>query len=175
MALGVSRASDHGFSALDPAVQTAANPDRDGYANTSATLRLTQSLAPGHALSAGWLHSDGRLDYDSAFDTPADLQTSRTRKDMLHLRSENTIRKGWDSSLTLSTQRENVRQHASGQFGFDSRYLTGGHGLNWVNTLELGTGLIATGGVDLQRQTIEGEGSYDRGRQVQARFGAALP
>ena len=172
VALGVSRASDHGFSALDPAVQTAANPDRDGYANTSATLRLTQSLAPGHALSAGWLHSDGRLDYDSAFDTPADLQTSRTRKDMLHLRSENTIRKGWDSSLTLSTQRENVRQHASGQFGFDSRYLTGGHGLNWVNTLELGAGLIATGGVDLQRQTIEVEGSYDRGRQVQALFGA---
>jgi vitamin B12 transporter len=171
VALGISRSSDRGFSALDPTVQAAANPDRDGYANTSATLRLTQALAPGHALSAGWLHSDGRLDYDSAFDTPADVQRSRTRKDMLHLRSENQFRPGWDSSLTLSTQREDVRQHASGQFGFDSRYLTGGHGLNWLNTLELGAGLSATAGVDLQRQTIEVEGSYERGRNVRALFG----
>jgi vitamin B12 transporter len=171
VALGLSRASDRGFSALDPAVRPAANPDRDGYGNTSASLRLTQSLASDHALSAGWLHSDGRLDYDSAFDTPADVQTSRTRKDLLHLRSDHTVRPGWDGSLTLSTQREDVRQHASGAFGFDSRYLTGGQALNWVNALALGAGLQATAGVDLQRQTIEVAGSYDRGRSVQALFG----
>lgn len=171
VALGVSRASDRGFSALDPAVKPAANPDRDGYGNTSASLQLTQALAPGHGLSAGWLHSDGRLDYDSAFDTPADVQNSRTRKDLLHLRSENLVRPGWDSSLTLSTQREDVRQHASGAFGFDGRYLTGGHALNWVNTLELGAALTAIAGIDLQRQTIEVAGSYDRGRNVQALFG----
>lgn len=172
VALGISRASDTGFSALDPAVRPAANPDRDGYANTSASLKLTQALAPGHALSAGWLHSDGRLDYDSAFDTPADVQTSRTTKDLVHLRSENAIRAGWDSSLTLSSQREDVRQHASGAFGFDSRYLTAGHALNWVHTLDLGTGLTGTAGIDLQRQTIEVEGSYARGRNLQALFGA---
>ncbi len=171
VALGLSRASDRGFSALDPAVQPAANPDRDGYGNTSASLRLTQALAPGHDLSAGWMHTDGRLDYDSAFDTPADLQSSRTRKDLLHLRSENAVRAGWDSSLTLSTQREDVRQHASGQFGFDSRYLTEGHALNWVHTLALGTALNATAGIDLQRQTIDVEASYARGRTVQALFG----
>lgn len=171
VALGLSRASDRGFSALDPAVRPAANPDRDGYANTSVSLRLTQALATGHALSAGWLHSDGRLDYDSAFDTPADVQNSRTTKDLLHLRSENTIRSGWDSSLTLSTQREEVRQHASGAFGFDSRYLTGGHTLNWVHALALGPSLNATAGIDLQRQTIDVEGSYARGRNLQAAFG----
>jgi vitamin B12 transporter len=182
VALGASRVSDSGFSALDPAVRPAANPDRDGYANTSASLRLTQALAPGHALSAGWLHSDGRLDYDSAFDTPVDVQTSRTRKDLVHLRSDNAVRSGWDSSLTLSTQREDVRQHASGAFGFDSRYRTGNHALNWVHMLALGQGLQASAGIDLQRQTIDVvamqrqtidvDASYARGRTVQAAFGS---
>lgn len=177
VSLGVSRVSDRGFSALDPASLPAANPDRDGYGNTSAAFNLSRALADGHSLALGWVHSDGRLDYDSAFDTPADLQRSRTRKDLFSLRSDNQISAAWHSSASLSTQREDVRQQTTGTVGADSRYRTRSDVLNWVHTLALSPAATLTGGLDVQRQSVDVDdgygGIYARGRTVAALFGSA--
>lgn len=177
VSLGVSRVSDNGFSALDPARQPAANPDRDGYRNSSAVFNLSQALADGHGLALGWVHSNGELDYDSAFDTPADLQTSRTRKDLFSLRSDNQISAAWHSSASLSTQREDVGQNTTGAFGADSRYRTRSDALNWVHTLALPPAATLTGGLDLQRQSVDVDdgfgGMYAKGRTVAALFGSA--
>ena len=177
VSLGLSRVSDKGFSALDPARQPAANPDRDGYGNTSAVFNLSHALAAGHRLGLGWVHSAGSLDYDSAFDTPADVQRSRSRKDLLSLRSDNELSAAWTSSTSLSTQREDVREHTTGSFGADSRYRTRSDALSWVNTLKLSPTATATAGLDVQRQSVEVDdgfgGLYDTGRTLWAVFGSA--
>ena len=175
LSLGVSGVRDGGFSAIDPAQQPAANADRDGYRNTSASFNLSHPLADGHRLGLGWLHSDGKLDYDSAFATPADVQTSRTTKDLFSLSSDNRFSAAWTSRLLLSSQGEKTRNDETGSFGYSSRYKTQVDGLNWTNTVILSPALTLTAGLDHQRQQITANdgfgGQYDRLRNVNAVFG----
>ncbi len=177
LSLGVSGERDKGYSVLDPARQPAANPDRDGYRNTSAALNAAHTLAAGHTLRAGWVHSDGRLDYDSAFATPADQQSSRTRKDLLHLSSENAWSARWHSRASLSSQRDDARYHESGDWGYRARYRTVVDSLNWDNTLRLDAGWTLNAGLDLQRQAIDADdgfgGRYRHARDTAALFGGA--
>ena len=173
LSLGVSRERDRGFSALDPASVPAANPDTDGYRNTSLAFKLQQALAPGHSLGLGWVRTDGRLDYDSAFATPADVQTSHTVKDLFSLVSDNQLSSAWRSAVSLSRQTEDARLVESGSFGFNARYQTRVEALNWVNTLALSPGTTLTAGLDHQRQHIDAdEGAvYAHSRRLTALFG----
>lgn len=175
LSLGVSRESERGFSALDPQQVAAANPDRDGYRNTSAAFNLSHPLADGQRISLGWVHSDGRLDYDSAFATPADVQTSRTRNDVLSLASDNRIAPNWTSHAAVSTQRDDARYDESGAFGFSGRYKTTVDALNWINHITLAPTTTADAGLDWQRQRIDADdgfgGVYARARDVSAFFG----
>ena len=175
LSLGLSGQRDRGFSALDPSRIATANPDADGYRNTSLAFNLSQALAAGHRLGLGWVHSDGRLDYDSAFATPADVQTSRTVKDLLRLASDNQISGAWHSALGLSTQRDDARLFESGSFGYTGRFQTRVEALNWVNTLTLSPAATLTAGLDHQRQHIDADdgfgGIYAKSRQTTALFG----
>lgn len=175
LSLGVSGVRDNGYSALDPAQQPAANPDRDGYRNTSANFNLSHGLADGHRLGLGWSRSDGKLDYDSAFATPADVQASRTTKDLFNLSSDNRWSATWGSRLLLSSQRDDTRDEQTGDYGYSARYKTRVDGLNWTHTVDLAPALRMTAGLDLQRQRIEADdgygGLYDQSRRVDAVFG----
>ncbi len=175
LSLGVSGVRDEGFSALDPAQQPTANPDRDGYRNTSSNFNLSQALADGHRLGLGWLHSDGKLEYDRGdeFAKPADRQTSRTTKDLFNLSSDNRFSASWTSRMLLSSQREKTAYDDTG--GSSARYKTRVDGLNWTNTVALAPALTLTAGLDHQRQQINANdgygGLYDRSRNVDAVFG----
>ena len=173
LSLGVSRVRDRGFSALDAASVPAANPDADGYRNTSLAFKLQQALAPGHSLGLGWVRTDGRLDYDSAFATPADVQTSHTVKDLFSLVSDNQLSSAWRSAVSLSRQTDDARLVESGSFGFNARYQTRVEALNWVNTLALSPATTLTAGLDHQRQHIDAdEGAvYAHSRRLTALFG----
>ena len=175
VSLGLSRVRDAGFSALDPADYPSVNPDRDGYGNTSATLNLRHAVADGHALSLNLSRSEGQLDYDSRFATPADLQRSRTVRQSLSLGSENRITSTWSSRLLLSRQRDDARYDETGSFGFSGRYTTVVESLNWTNSVALGDTITVLAGFDRQHQHIAADdgfgGLYDVGRQLWAAFG----
>jgi len=175
VALGLSAERDKGYSALDARALAAANPDRDGYRNTSAALNLSHALAQGHRLAAGWVHTEGRLDYDSQFASPQDTQRSRTRKDLVHVQSENTLGSAWQSRVRLSTQHDDARYDETGDFGYRARVQTRVDSLNWDNTITLASGLALQAGIDHQRQRIDADdnfgGTYQRARTVTALFG----
>jgi len=177
LSLGVSGERDKGYSALDASQVKAANPDRDGYRNTSAALNLTHALAPGQTLGAGWVHSDGKLDYDSSFASPVDTQRSRTRKDLVHVSSSNAMSSAWTSRVRLSSQREDTWDDTSGDFGYHAEYRTTVDSLNWDNSVALSQTFSLNGGLDYQRQRIDADdgfgGQYDHARTLSAVFGGA--
>lgn len=174
--IGLAAERDRGASAINPADRPAANPDRDGYRNTNASLNLSHALAEGHRLGLGLTQTSGRLDYDSAFADPADLQRSRTRISTAQLSSDNRLGEGWSSRLVLSGQSDRQRYDETGAFGYQARVATAVRGLAWLNALTLTPTLKATAGVDLQRQSVDAEdnfgGVYDRARSVRALHGA---
>lgn len=166
---------DDGYSAINPALVPAANPDRDGYRNTSAALNLSHEINGQHRLAAGWVRTEGRLDYDSKFGAPADLHQARTTKDLVHLGSDNAWTAAWTSRWRLSSQRETVHDDTTGSFGYRARYRTTVDSLNWDNAFTLAPGVRLNAGLDHQRQHIVADdgfgGLYQRGRDSSALFG----
>ncbi len=162
LTIGVSSVRDSGLSALDPKVFSHANPDRDGYANTSASLKLRQTLAPEQILNLGWVHSDGRLDYDdgSSFSSPLDVHRSRTVKDLGSLHADNRISGTWLSQLTVSRQTDDALYTVVGPSPFRGHYVTTVDSLNWVNQIELSNAWSLTLGLDRQRQAIAADDNF---------------
>ena len=172
--ISLSGDRDRGLSALDTKQVPAGNPDRDGYRNTSANIHVAHEWSAGQLLRIGWLHTDGRLDYDSAFGAPADLQTSRIRKQVLRLSSDNQLSAAWASHLVVSHQTDRTSNVETGAFGYADRYQTTVDGLSWAHDWNLTPVTHVGAGVDLQRQDITADdgfgGFYDRTRKVSALF-----
>lgn len=64
----IDRKSSDGFDARQPTVEFGSvidEPDRDGYDNTSASLRLGHRFADGSEVEVHGLHAQGNTEYDS--------------------------------------------------------------------------------------------------------------
>lgn len=171
----LSRVKTDGFSALNPAQQPGANPDADGYANTSATLSATHRLSKDHNFGFKLFKSTGESAYDNAFGAPTDVQNSTTRLNQATVFTDNTFG-NWRSRLSLSEQSDKSRFFDSGAFGSTDTFVTRATILNWVNTLALGNNWIVTGGLEQQRQRVETtttsafSSPYDQKRNATAVF-----
>ncbi len=171
----VARLTTDGFSAINSAQLGAANPDADGYSNTSANLSVTQRLSKEHSFGLRVMHSTGETAFDNAFGAPTDLQTSSTRLDQTTLFTDNTWG-AWRSRLTLAEHADKSRSQDNGFYGSSDTYHTRSTLLNWVNTLALGQGWLASAGLERQRQHVDTTSDsafatpYDQARNTSAVF-----
>lgn len=153
---GVSRYTTQGISAIDPAQLPNANPNANGYRNTTMNGAIVQTLAPGQSLGLRAFRSEGRASYDSygAYASPTDTNLSRTTQDLYQLFSDNRIGVAWQSHLSLSQQSTTNTAQNFSAYPYSGTYRTRVQQLLWRNVVQLGAGWTATGGLDLQRQSI---------------------
>jgi vitamin B12 transporter len=151
---GVSRYLTHGFSSVNTDQHPTANPDADGYRNTSFNLSLSHLLASGHQLGARLSRSSGDTSYDNAYGAASDLQTATTRLNQASLFSDNTWG-DWRSRLTLSEQSDRSTIVDDGLFGSTDSFRTSATVLSWVNNVALGREWLITAGLDRQWQQAE--------------------
>lgn len=172
---GVSRVSTDGFSTIDTAQLSGANPDQDGYGNTSSNVSLVHKLASKHSLGLRFMLSDADTEFDNAFGAPADIQTSRTRLSQTTLFSDNTWG-NWRSRLSLSEQSDKSTSHDDGSYGSNDAFSTRATVLSWVNTVALGSDWRASAGLEQQRQHVDTSSDsayaapYSQGRDTAALF-----
>lgn len=174
----LSRVKTDGFSALNPAQQPGANPDADGYANTSVNLSATHKLSKDHNFGLKLFKSTGEVAYDNAFGASTDVQNSTTRLSQVTVFTDNTFG-NWRSRLSLSEQSDKSSFFDNGAFGSTATFVTRAGVLKWVNTLALGNDWIVTGGLEQQRQRVETtttsafDSPYDQKRNATAVFAGA--
>ncbi len=173
--LVVSRTETDGFSAVNTAQLPNANPDADGYQNSSVNLSLVHRLSKDHNFGLRIMRSKADSDYDNAFGAPTDIQTSTARLSQSTLFTDNTWG-GWRSRISLGESTDKYASRDNGLFGSDDSFDTRVTMLNWVNTVSLDAGWLATAGLELQRQravaaTTSAFGSpYDVGRNARSVF-----
>jgi len=176
-AIGVAGQRTDGTSTMDAIANPAVNPDRDAYRNGSGSASISHELAAGHQLALSLSQSEGRLDYDSAFATAVDLQTSRTRLSTARLSSSDQFTAAWQSQLSLGWQRDDSQFTETGAFGFRSRYTSGNRLVNWSNRIDLNADWRLSAGAELQRQSIDTDdgfgGQYAKSRDVRSLFAGA--
>ena len=154
ISVGVSRFSTDGFSTVDTTQFPSANPDADGYRNTSGNLSLTHTLSPNHQFGVRLSKATGDTAYDNAYGAPSDIQTATTRLSQAALFTDNTFGR-WRSRITLSEQSDKSETRDDGMFGSNDGFKTTAKVLNWVNTVALGGDWLATAGLERQKQSVD--------------------
>ena len=154
ISVGVSRFSTDGFSTIDTTQFPSANPDADGYRNTSGNLSLTHTLSPDHQFGVRFSKTTGDTSYDNAYGAPSDIQTATTRLSQAAVFTDNTFGR-WRSRITLSEQSDKSEARDDGAFGSNDGFKTTAKVINWVNTLALGDDWLATAGLERQKQSVD--------------------
>ena len=154
MSADLSRVSTSGFSAVNPAQYPNANPDADGYKNTSLNFAITHQFSKSHSFGARGFKVNGDVSYDSGFGTPSDVQSAGTRLSQFSVFSDNKFG-DWRSRLTLSEQSDKSQLRDNAMFGFNGSFTTRATVLGWVNTIALSDNWLATAGLEQQRQRVE--------------------
>ena len=145
---GFSRYTTQGIVSQDPA-QSGLPNDSDGYRNNTANLSIRQKLAPGHELGLTAYDSQGRYTYDNG------TVGGSTHQSLFGLHADDRFTQAWTSHLSLSEQT--TRSGFGGAYAAD--YRTRIDQLDWRNVVRLSSAWTATGGLDLQRQSIDSDGS----------------
>lgn len=144
---GFSRYTTQGIPSQDPA-QSGLPDQSDGYRNDTANLSIRQELASGHSIGLHAYDSEGRFTFDNG------TVGGQTHQDVFGVDADDRFGAAWTSHLSLS------QQTTLSSFGgsYASDYHTRVSQLEWRNVVGLGAGWTATGGVDLQQQSISSDG-----------------
>ncbi len=171
----LSRVTTHGFSAVNPAQNSATNPDADGYQNTSINFAANHQLSKDHSFGLRVFKANSKTDYDDSYysDLPTDVHVATSRLSQVSLYTDNKWG-DWRSRLSLSEQSDKSRYQKNDAFlyGFVTRATI----LNWVNTVALSDSWLLTAGLEQQRQRVEAVdptfgSNYNQQRNTTALFG----
>lgn len=134
----VSKYKTSGVSAIKPDMVTTANPDRDGYDNTSLSGNMRYAFNSDHALAASVFGSDGNVQYDSyGFGvSPQDVHMARAKLQKFSIGSENRFTKNWQSKLQWAQGLDDSQNFTNGIPSWNIK--TTSDQLGWQNTLDFG-------------------------------------
>lgn len=160
-ALSASNFHTRGFSSLNPAQVPDANPDRDGYRNTSVSGSVSKDFGRDHQLGASFSATEGRFDFDSSFGTATDVHTGKTAVGSVAVYSQNRFSERWSSRLTYSEARDRNANHYDTSFGVtDDRYRSRTRMLQWTNEITLAPTWRATAGLERQWQSLSTDDGF---------------
>jgi vitamin B12 transporter len=163
--LSASKFGTEGFSAIDTNLAPAANPDRDGYRNESVAGSVSQQIVRRHELGVSFFSSRGKLDYDSAFNAPADTHQSTQKLGMLQAYWEAHFVEAWKSRLTAAEGTDYRTDLRNGAFANSSN--TRGRQLIWDNDVWLAPQHRATAGLEHLRQELGNSSIGPRAREAE--------
>lgn len=153
-----SRFITSGYSALNPTLYPNANPDNDGYANTSLSGNWRKSMATNHAVTLSAFDSRGDVKYDNAYGTVTEVNASKTRVGKLAVSLEDRFSEYWLSALTRSRGTDESDTLTNG--ATSSRIKTVNDQWNWQNTVALDEANTIMAAWESQQQRLESDQAY---------------
>ena len=157
----VSELSTNGFSALRPSASPTADPDRDGYRNTSLAASISQRFGPRTRAGLSGFLTQGHLDFDNAFAASVnDKQIADTRVGFASVFVEHQPADSWSSRLTLSRGLDRYADRVNSTPS--SRFQTTTDQAGWQNDIRLGAGQRLIAGLETRRQEISSDTAYTR-------------
>jgi vitamin B12 transporter len=153
-----------GFSAIDPSLAPSANPDRDGYRNESIAGSISRQISRRHELGASFFSARGRLDFDSAFNTPTTTHQSTQKLGMSQVYWEASFVEPWKSRLTAAEGTDYRTDLRNGAFSSSSN--TRGRQLIWDNELRLTPEHKLLAGLEHLRQELDNSSIGRRARHA---------
>lgn len=170
-----SRYRTAGVSAINPQLAPNANPDKDGYDNTSLSANVRHALNGDHSLSGSLFKSRGEVEYDSLFNgfVPAastDTHISKPALSKFSLASDNRLAEIWQSQLQLAQGRDDAKGYLNGVE--NSSFKTTSRQIIWQNTLAVHTDGNVLLGLERLKQKVASDTAFTQtDRQINSLFG----
>lgn len=161
--LQATRHRTDGKSAIDTRLLPSADPDRDGYRNTSLAGSIGHRLSASHRVGARLYWSDSLVDLDDSFMVgPAAVMQQDSRLTVASAWWEARPSQRWRSTLRASTtdERSLTRYESGEEDPFDTRR----NEIEWRNELALGPGMASLG-LAAAHERISSGIDYDRSRR----------
>jgi vitamin B12 transporter len=133
--VSASRFDTRGFSAVDTRLAPNANPDPDGYKNDSVSASVAQRLSSSQEIGASMYRSQGRLDYDNAFGTPTETNTSAQDLGMTQVYWDAGLSERWKTRVTAAEGTDYRTDLRNGAFNNSSN--TRSRQLIWDNQVRV--------------------------------------
>lgn len=95
-----------GFSAINPATISTANPDRDGNRRHHATLAVDAQPATGQRVSLDLRRVEGTVQYDSEFGAPTDTHSQHLLQTAAALRGRHALTQDWTAGWRVARTEE---------------------------------------------------------------------
>ncbi|WP_246860484.1 TonB-dependent receptor domain-containing protein [Noviherbaspirillum sp. UKPF54] len=150
-----------GFSALNHDQIASANPDKDGYRNTSVSGMVSQEWSKGQELGLRFSSAEGKFDFDSSFGAPTDVHFGKTNVDTFTLFTQNRFASNWSSRVMYSESRDKNANHYDTAFGVsDDRFVSKTRSLQWNNEITLSPTWTATAGAERQWQALDSDDGF---------------
>ena len=150
--LGVSKFATDGVSAINTALSPSANPDADGYDNTSLSARAGYAFNAEHRIEASLFRSLGKVQTDNAWGLPTDLDESEAALSKWSLTSSNRMLENWQSRVTIGQGMDDLVSRSNG--ALTSRFKTVSDQLVWQNTLNVGEQGVVLLGAERVKQKV---------------------
>ena len=150
--LGVSKFATDGVSAINTALSPSANPDADGYDNTSLSARAGYAFNAEHRIEASLFRSLGKVQTDNAWGLPTDLDESEATLSKWSLTSSNRMLKNWQSRVTVARGADDLVSRSNG--AQTSAFKTVSDQLVWQNTLNVGEQGVVLLGAERVKQKV---------------------
>ncbi|MEO6361874.1 MAG: TonB-dependent receptor [Caldimonas sp.] len=140
-ALSLGRDSSRGVSALFPGDAFGNyNPDRDGFARNSGTLRLGYTPAAGHRFGVHLLQTHLTAQFDAVeaptYDDPSPDFRNRLTTRLVALDYRGVVNSAWTTTAQLSRSVDDLTSGGT----ISSRFVTRREQATWQNALRLGAG-----------------------------------
>lgn len=156
--VGVSKLATDGVSAINTTLAPSANPDADGYDNTSVSARAGYAFNNAHRLDASVLHSLGKVQTDNAFGLATDRDESDATLSKWSLASSNRLLDSWESRVTVAQGMDDLVSRSNGLK--TSAYKTVSQQLAWQNTLNVGDQGVLMLAAERLKQNVSGTTAF---------------
>jgi vitamin B12 transporter len=160
--LELSRFKTDGVSAINPSILPGANPDRDGYNNTSYSANLSQAINADNAISISALHSHGNVQFDNPYGVATDSNTAVSNLGKFSLASDNQLSQMWHSKLQWSQSEDDTKNYLNGAPDTVNGYWyqTTNRQLSWQNDLALNADNTVVLGAERLTQQLASDTAY---------------
>lgn len=156
--LGVSKFATDGVSAVNTAVSPSANPDADGYDNTSFSARTGYAFDQSDRIDVSLFGSRGKVKYDNAYGVASDTHDSEATLSKWSLSLTDQLLPAWQSRLMLAQGADDVTSYKNG--ARSSQFKTVNDQFSWQNTLATGEQGVLLLGVERLKQRVSGSTAF---------------
>ncbi len=124
-----------GVSAMNPALMPNANPNNNGYDNTTLDAQVRHAFDDDHALTASVYSTRGNVSYDNAFGLPTDINNMVEYIDKYSMAYDDQLSGMWHSQMRLAQGVDNSLAYTNG--AQISRYQTRNNQAAWQNNFKI--------------------------------------